>query len=180
MADVKPKRPLNYTTAVPVAQTVGECQDILARSGADAVTVQYADRKPVGIGFMLDTPHGPRHFSMPVNVDGMAALLARADYRDLHQSRQRIDGYRSRANAERVAWRVVKDWLEAQFALIDAQMATITEVMLPYLMVDDERTLYRAYLDREDALALEAGGSGGAVTTGASAPSTSATATSRE
>lgn len=50
-----------------------------------------------------------------------------------------------------------KDWLEANLALIDAQMATLTEVMLPYLVVDADRTLWEAYREREQA-AIEAGG----------------------
>jgi hypothetical protein len=55
-----------------------------------------------------------------------------------------------------VAWRVVKDWLEANLALVAAQMATIDEVMLPYLHVDGDRTLWQAYREREQA-ALTAG-----------------------
>lgn len=55
--------------------------------------------------------------------------------------------------AANVAWRVVKDWLEANLALIAAQMATLDEVMLPYLHVDEGRTLWQAYRERE-SLAL--------------------------
>lgn len=49
---------LNYSTTVPVARTVGEIQDILARAGADAVGTRYENRRPVGVSFMLDTPAG--------------------------------------------------------------------------------------------------------------------------
>ncbi|MGH4019999.1 MAG: hypothetical protein ACRDT0_12350 [Pseudonocardiaceae bacterium] len=51
---------LNYTTTVPVARTVGEVQDMLARHGASAVAVRYVDRQPVGVSFQLATPHGLR------------------------------------------------------------------------------------------------------------------------
>ena len=54
---------------------------------------------------------------------------------------------------------VVKDWIEAVLALIEARMVTIDEVMLPYLKVDQERTLWQAYQEREQA-ALDAGGNG--------------------
>ena len=57
--------------------------------------------------------------------------------------------YADRAQAERVAWRVLKDWLEAQLALIEAGVADMAEVMLPYLHVAPGVTLYRAYLDNE-------------------------------
>lgn len=45
-------------------------------------------------------------------------------------------------------WRVIKDWLEAQIALIDAGMVEAEQVMLPYLIVDETgQTLYQRYLD---------------------------------
>ena len=33
----------------------------------------------------------------------------------------------------RVAWRIIKDWLEAQMALIQTQQADLAEIFLPYL-----------------------------------------------
>lgn len=64
---------------------------------------------------------------------------------------KRAGSYTSREHATRVAWRVVKDWLEANLALIAAEMATIDEVMLPYLHVGDDKTLWQAYREREQA-----------------------------
>lgn len=156
-------RPLNFTTKIPAAQTVGECQSILAASGAASVAVHYEDGEPAGLSFALKTPHGPRNFTLPVNVDGMHAVLRKATGRggsiaEMHISRTRMDYYGSREHAIKVAWRVVKDWLEANLALIAAQMATLTEVMLPYVHVDDSRTLWEAYQEREQ-IALTAGAS---------------------
>lgn len=151
-------RPLNYSTAIPAAQTVGECQQLLARSGAAAVAVHYEDAEPAGLSFRLDTPHGRRDFTLPVNVAGIQAVIA-GMLRDNppHVSVAARNKLASREHATRVAWRVVKDWLEANLALIAAQMATLDEVMLPYLQVDDSRTLYQAYREREGALALDTG-----------------------
>lgn len=157
-------RPLNYTTTVAVEQTVGECHKILAGAGASAVSVEYDDGHPSGLWFRLDTPHGRRNFALPVDVEAMRRVLVKAEEDGLFdrtakgaRSHTGRGTYSSYGHAERVAWRVVKDWLEANLALIRAQMARLDEVMLPYLMVDDERTLYRAYRDSEKALELEAG-----------------------
>jgi hypothetical protein len=156
-------RPLNYTTSIPAAQTVGECQAILARSGAASVAVHYEDGQPAGLSFQLKTPHEPRNFTLPVNVDGMQAVLRKAVARGgslaaLHTTRAKLDSYATRKHAADVAWRVVKDWLEANLALIAAEMATLDEVMLPYLHVGDGegRPLYQVYRDSEQA-ALPAG-----------------------
>lgn len=151
-------RPLNYTTRIGAKRTVQECLAILADAGADAVAAQYQDRQPVGISFRLATPGGPRDFSMPVNIDGVWKMI-RDGYRDgtLRGGRSEAS-WTSREHAANVAWRVVKDWLEAQLAIVAAGMASLGEVMLPYLQVGDGQTLYQAYLESGGLrAALEAG-----------------------
>lgn len=151
-------RPLNYTTKIPAAQTVGECQALLAKSGASAVAVEYQDGEPTGLSFRLDTPHGRRDFTLPVNIEGMHAVLRKADrdgmFAAMHVRRGQFAELEHAAN---VAWRVVRDWLEANLALIAAGMAGLDEVMLPYLHVAPDKTLYAAYREREGALQLMAG-----------------------
>lgn len=131
---------LNYTTKVPVSRTLAEIQGRLAGHGASAVATRYASGEPVGVSFALDTPHGQRTFTLPVNIDGVHRVLC-----------EQLSGrsYTSREHAARVAWRVVKDWLEAQLAIIAAGMAQLDQVMLPYLHVDGELTMYDAYRERE-------------------------------
>jgi hypothetical protein len=141
---------LNYTTTVAAARSISEMQTMLARHGAAAVATRYADGEPSGLSFTLETPLGQRAFTLPVNVNGVLSVL-RAD----PKVRRAGSRYLTPEHAARVAWRVAKDWLEAQLAIIDANMATLDQVMLPYLHVEGERTLYEAYVERE-MLALEA------------------------
>lgn len=151
-------RPLNYTTTIPAAQTVGECQNILGAAGASSVAVHFEEGQPSGLSFSLRTPHGQRNFTLPVDVKAMQAVLVRAERSGEFASLKKASGkFTSEAHAADVAWRVVKDWLEANLALIAAQMATLAEVMLPYLHVDEDRTLWQAYQDNERK-ALTAGG----------------------
>ena len=154
-------RPLNYSTAIPASKTAGECQQLLAEAGASSVAVHYEAKEPAGLSFRLDTPHGPRAFTLPVNVAGVQAVIG-AMLRDNppHVSRAVLNKLASRKHATDVAWRVARDWLEANLALIAAGMATIDQVMLPYVLLRDDRTLWEAYRDNERA-AIEAGGSGG-------------------
>lgn len=149
---------LNYTTKIPATQTVGECHATLAAAGASSVSVHFEDGRPAGLSFSLKTPHGPRDFTLPVNVDGVQQVLMRENRAGKFRSDgARRNAYETRDHATNVAWRVIKDWLEANLALIAAGMAGLDEVMLPYLHVDDSHTLYQRYREREDALALEAG-----------------------
>ena len=156
-------RPLNYTTTIAVHQSVAECQSILAAAGASTVSVEFEDGQPSGLSFSLKTPHGRRNFTLPVNVDGMQRVLLKADRDGLFTTRsgdrmhKAKGAYSSPEHAARVAWRVVKDWLEANLALIAAQMATIDQVMLPYLRIQvegEERTLFEHYKAQERAALL--------------------------
>lgn len=145
---------LNYTTSVPANRTIAEVQAMLAKHGAASVATHYAEGRASGVSFTLVTPHGSRAFTLPVDVDAVHRLLERqVQSRTIKERR-----YADVAHAERVAWRVTKDWLAAQLALIEAQMATLDQVMLPYLHVDGDRTLYAVYRERE-LRALEGGDS---------------------
>jgi hypothetical protein len=62
--------------------------------------------------------------------------------------------YSTPEHAERVAWRIVKDWLEAQLAIIKTEMVTLDQVMLPYMRGDNGATIYEIYRDQQ--LAIEA------------------------
>lgn len=158
-----PGRPLNYTTTIPVAQTVGECQAILAASGASSVAVHYEGGQPAGLSFSLRTPHGPRDFTLPVNMEGIRQVLVKAEREGQFAAARKKQGtFSSPEHSARVAWRVVKDWLEANLALIAARMVTIDEVMLPWLHVQvggQDMTLFEHYKAQETR-ALEAGGAG--------------------
>ena len=145
------KGPLNYTTTIDATKSASECIARLAGHGADAIGMTYENRKPTGLTFRIETAHGQRQFSLPVNVDGTQKALQKAYNRNQISRR-----YTERDQAERVAWRVLKDWLEAQLALIEAGVADMAEVMLPYLHVRPGLTLYRAYLE-DERLALPGG-----------------------
>lgn len=47
--------------------------------------------------------------------------------------------------AERTAWRNVRDWIMAQMAIVEAGQVQIDEVFLPYLTDGKGRTLYQLY-----------------------------------
>ena len=147
---------LNYSTSIAADRTVGEIQQLLGNHGADAVQVRYENREPVAVSFSLVGPHGPRVFTLPADLAGVGRVL-----REQHRKGQLSSISRAKADSSqhhaRVAWRTLKDWLAAQLALVEANMARLDQVMLPYLHVDGEKTLYEAYQAREQA-AIEAGG----------------------
>lgn len=146
---------VNYSTKIAATKTVGEMQTALAQAGAARIAVDYDAGSPCALSFMLATPHGPRHFTLPVNIDAMHRLLLAEDEAGRIRTGKQAERS-SREQAERVAWRVMKDWLLAQLAIVATEMVGIDQVMLPYLQIDGSgKTLYASYRERESALALE-------------------------
>ena len=45
--------------------------------------------------------------------------------------------------ALKVSWRIVKDWVEAQMAIVEAELAEMAEVFLPYAVTKNGTTLYK-------------------------------------
>ena len=45
--------------------------------------------------------------------------------------------------ANRTAWRIIKEWIVAQMALIETEMVSMEEVFMPY-MLTGRQTLYQA------------------------------------
>lgn len=134
----------NYTTEVDVYKSLGEIQAALASHGARKIMVDYdAVGQPIGVMFAIETPNGPRGFCLPANVDGVRAVFD-------HQKVKAKPG-----QAERTAWRNIRDWIMAQMAIIEAGQVQLEEVFLPYLTDNRGKTLYQLY--RGGQLALEGG-----------------------
>lgn len=125
----------NYTSSVDVYTSLGEIQGALARAGATKIMVDYDSYKPVAVTFGIETAAGPRGFRLPAAVDGTLRVFAK----------QHVKA--DRAQAERTAWRNVRDWVLAQIALVESCDAAVDEVFLPYLVDGQGRTLYQAYTD---------------------------------
>lgn len=138
---------LNYTTSVKAEKTVQEIQTLLVKHGVERLMIEYADGRPSGISFVAKTEWGEQGFRLPVNVDAMHALL-KAEKRAGRLPSISVPQANDRAHAERVAWRVVAEWLKAQMTLIASRMVSLDQVMLPYLVQGDGRMLYVTYREK--------------------------------
>jgi hypothetical protein len=136
---------LDYTTTVAASRTIGQVQALLVEGGARHIMTSYNDAGvPTGIAFIIETGYGQRRYTIPVDASRVHAVLRR--------DRKVAPRYSTPEQAERVAWRIVKDWLEAQLAIIRTEMVTLDQVMLPYMLSDGDRTVYDLYVDRQLAL----------------------------
>ena len=126
----------NYTTKVPAVQTVGEIQGILAAHGARKVRMDYAENGRVtAVTFALDCCGSLHGFRLEARPDGVKAVMAK--------ERTKCDD----EQAERIAWRNLKDWIAAQVALVETEQATMDELFFPKLVDRNEEVDDGARMD---------------------------------
>lgn len=132
---------MNYTTKVDVYTTLGAIQGQLVKHGAKKIMQDYDDAGHItALSFLIETPDGPRGIRLPANVDAVWAVL----------TRQKVKC--DREQAERVAWRIVKDWVEAQMAILESEMVQMDEIFLPYMLNGQGQTVFECY--RQDQLLI--------------------------
>lgn len=89
---------------------------------------------PVGIVFTMDYKGQPLNFSLPIQTKKIRKLIdnpkVRANLRPAKHGN--LD-----EQAVRVGWRIVRDWVEAQMALVEVEMVTLEQVFLPYLVINN-------------------------------------------
>ena len=109
------------------------------RAKAKQIMTEYDDDgNAIGLSFYVMTNEQPLIFKMPVDVEGVK--LAMKNDPDCGNSYCKPEQY------QRVAWRILKDWIEAQLALVEANQATVPQVFLPYAMHGD-KTVYERLSD---------------------------------
>lgn len=140
---------LNYTTQIAVEKSVGEIQALLMSARVAGVLTEFTDTGTLeAISFRMMGPYGMMSFRLPSRVEKVHAVMMK----------EKIPfSQKTRAQAARVAWRIVKDWLEAQLAMIKAEMVTLDQVFLPYMQDNQGRTLYeKLTASKFEGLALPA------------------------
>ena len=125
------------STEVPVSRSIAEITQALVESGANGIYQEYANQKVVAISFTIVANGQEIPFRLPARVEPV--------YRLLHKQRRRwVRGaeQRDREQAERVAWRQILRWVQAQLALIQTGMAQTVEVFMPYIRMTSGQTWF--------------------------------------
>lgn len=146
----------NYTSNVPVSQTIYRIEQVLIKCGVSGIMKEYGSKsgEVVAITFQIKLENtNPWTIRLPANVqkawdalwlnyadgdklsaDGMA--LAWSPYKKKVKSD-------FRDQAERTAWKIIQDWIEVQMSMIQMQQADFREVFLPYVW-DGKRTFFQS------------------------------------
>ena len=130
---------MNYTTKIDSAKTAHEITWALQKMGASEVLQRFEQGRPIALAFAITTDIGVRQYALPVRWEPVLAVL----------KRQRVArSFHTQEQAERVAWRILKDWVFAQIAVIESGITSLDEVMFPY-MLGKGGTVYEQFKSRQ-------------------------------
>lgn len=144
----------NYTSTVPVSETIRRIEAVLIRCGVQSITKEYGTNgETTALRFEivtnLDRP--PHMIRLPANKEQALESLW-GDYINgekldgdgkLHwSSRKRKKKSEFNEQAERTAWKLMQDWTEVQMSLVAFKQAEVLEVLMPYIW-DGRQTLFQ-------------------------------------
>lgn len=145
----------NYTSNVPVSQTIFRIEQVLIRCGVSGIMKEYAPAPPgviSAITFQVETATGKITIRLPADKEkALDALWLDYAGADISQDGKNIrwgsQKKKCKADfadqAERTAWKIVQDWIEVQMSMIQMKQADTIQVFLPYVY-DGNKTFYQA------------------------------------
>lgn len=135
---------MNYTTQVSAFKTSNEIEEILMNHNAKSIMKNYDNGTITGLSFLIDTGVQQIPVRLPVKIDECLEVLKKEKREN---PRKQIKD--TRDQAERVAWRILKDWVEAQMALLDIEMVRFEEIFLPYIETQSGQTIYERLEEKQ-------------------------------
>ena len=141
------KRPTLFmeTTAIPPEKTAGEITGLLVQSGASQILTEYnGNRQISGLRFILEVKGQKVPFALPARVEPIFKII---NGRRKYSWDRTTAAAKDREQAQRVAWRQLFRWVQAQVALIDCGMVDAAEVFYPYVQVAPDMTMYQHALE---------------------------------
>lgn len=128
----------NTYTKTPVETMLKEIQKALLRVRATGMNYKFDGAGHItGLSFGLDIKGKSVGFLLPINTEKVRIVLKREE-----NKRWDEDEY-----VYRVAWANMRDWVVAQMALIETEMAEPLQVFLPYAQDKTGKTLFEKVVD---------------------------------
>ena len=131
----------NYSTTIAPERTIAEIEVNLSLHGATDIHKQYKDGNVIALTFGVQTEQGVLPFRLPVKPEAVRQILMEEKPKGI--SKKTASDI---THARRVTWRILKDWIDAQIALIEVNMVKVEEVFMPYLIAPrTNKTLFQVF-----------------------------------
>lgn len=140
----------NYTSNVPVSQTIARIESVLIRCGVAGIAKEYGpNMEIVAITFRVQDEGRDFNVRLPTNKEQALQAMwldyagedLNADGTFKYGSRKKLRKKDFAEQAERTAWKIIQDWIEVQMSMIQMRQAKSIEVFLPYIW-DGKETVF--------------------------------------
>jgi len=127
----------NFSTEIPVSRTIAEIEKMLTKYGATHIMKEYDGEMPVKLLFAIETAHGKLSVRLPVYPDRVLAVFKIQVEKGLLPPKYwSWKGEWALQQAHRVAWRIVKDWLDAELTMLNVDAEKLEEIFLAHIYND--------------------------------------------
>lgn len=123
----------NYTSSVPAERSISYIEHQLARHNVLNISKQYDNGKISSIFFQIENNGKVIPFKLPANIEKCYMVLRNQVKRPIEGTEKRLQ-----AQAERTAWKIISDWIDIQFSLIEMEQAEFLQVFLPYIAIGNQ------------------------------------------
>lgn len=127
-------RLMNYTTSIPASRSIAEIQEMLISFGATSIVMDAPDKRVNALRFIFPLDGKPIPFSLPVDISKTASVLWVEYHNKTPKGKKTKDEMRD--DAERIAWRILRDWVHAQLSILTIEAAVFIDVFAGYLVTD--------------------------------------------
>lgn len=135
----------NYTSSVPVINSINFIEHRLSTAGASHIAKFYEGNRPVGMIFQIIQNNIPLTFKLPAKSESVFNVLYNAVKRPRPSTKETI-----RMQSDRTAWKILSDWVDIQVTMIQLEQAEFAEVFLPYFYDQkSNKTLFEKVIANE-------------------------------
>jgi hypothetical protein len=136
----------NYASEASEESIFEAIRKTLALHKARRIVFDYDDAgRAISIEFTVTLGKTPYVFKLPARFDEAEPLVAEAR-KAMRMSA--TSGEKLRDQTYRAVWATIRDWIDAQMALIDIGAVRLEEVFLPYLLVDQGKTMFERFAEQ--------------------------------
>jgi hypothetical protein len=123
----------NYRSDARVENSLARIEELVVKHGATQLYKEYKDGLVVGVVFIIPILSGELPIRLPARVEKVKYNLygKRLEYTKSMEEQ-----------ARRTAWANIRDWLDAQIALIENEQVKLEEIFLPYMTDRSGKTLF--------------------------------------
>lgn len=125
----------NYTTTVPASRSIEYIEKLLAEAGATRIMKEYSSGSCSFISFAIDV----NGMTMPFQLPGKVMEC----YLWMKNKRRNSNDKLLLAQAERIVWKQMHEWVFLQLSLIELGQMEKLEAFFPYLYdMNNQKTFY--------------------------------------